>query len=194
MKYRITFYSYWRTGSGLGGQSKDNIVLKDENRLPIIPGKTLKGLIRDAYEECGYQDSDEIFGHGIWDDEDKEYEKEHKDLKNGKFYFKSARLAGETASHLLNNRELIKELYRTVTHVQLDEDKQALEHALVKNEVCIPLTLEAEIIPIENGIIRKEDKIPDDIASRLQKALKMLKNIGEKRYRGFGRCEITVIE
>ena len=51
LKYEVEFYSIWHCGSGLaGGASKDATVLKDINNLPYIPGKTIKGLVREALE------------------------------------------------------------------------------------------------------------------------------------------------
>ena len=53
IKYNIALFSYWAIGSGTGqGKGLDNILLKDDDNLPFIPGKTLKGLLRDAAVEC----------------------------------------------------------------------------------------------------------------------------------------------
>ena len=49
IKYKIEFFSNWHCGSGLAaGADVDSLVIKDQNRLPYIPGRTLKGLFRDA--------------------------------------------------------------------------------------------------------------------------------------------------
>lgn len=51
--YSIEFNTYWHIGSGLsGGVEVDSLVLKDNDTdaLPYIPGKTLKGLLREAAE------------------------------------------------------------------------------------------------------------------------------------------------
>lgn len=50
--YKIEFLSDWHVGSGLsGGPSSDNIALKDESEFPFIPGKTIKGLLKDSLAE-----------------------------------------------------------------------------------------------------------------------------------------------
>ena len=47
--YQIEFFSYWHTSSGLSaGTSASLLVLRDEDNLPLIKGRTLKGLLRDA--------------------------------------------------------------------------------------------------------------------------------------------------
>ncbi len=183
MKYTITFYSFWRIGTGLGSGSIDSVLMKDDDNLPIIPGKTLKGLIRDAYYECNLPNGKELFGHELPEKADK-----HKksDLQEGKLYFGTAHLPDDEANYLKNNTELIKGLYRNITTTRLDQNKQNVDTALVKSEVCIPLTLEAEITPVN------EETITDKNVEELEKAFKMLKLMGEKRYRGLGRCIVKL--
>ncbi len=183
MKYTITFYSFWRIGTGLGSGSIDSVLMKDDDNLPIIPGKTLKGLIRDAYYECHLPNGKELFGHEL--PEEAENLKKS-DLQDGKLYFGTAHLPDDEANYLKNNTELIKGLYRNITTTRLDNNKQNVDTALVKSEVCIPLTLEAEITPVN------EETISDKNIEELEKAFKMLKLMGEKRYRGLGRCLVKL--
>lgn len=50
--YCIRMYSEWHCSSGLStGAGDDLLVIRDERGLPFIPGKTLKGLLRDAAEK-----------------------------------------------------------------------------------------------------------------------------------------------
>lgn len=52
IKYQIQFHSYWHCGSGLAaGAGVDALVVKDADGLPFVPGKTIKGLLREAMEE-----------------------------------------------------------------------------------------------------------------------------------------------
>ena len=176
MKYTIIFYSFWRIGTGMGGGSKDSVLMKDDNGLPIIPGKTLKGLIRDAYYECGLTNGEILFGP--------ELNNNDSEIDAGKLYFGTAHLPEAEINYLKSNPELIKGLYRNITTTRLDNDKQNIDTALVKSEVCIPLTLEAEITPVNDNKISEKDK------DELKKAFKMLKLMGEKRYRGLGRCMV----
>ena len=51
IKYKITFLTDWHCGSGLAaGADVDALVVKDKERLPYVPGKTMKGLVREAVE------------------------------------------------------------------------------------------------------------------------------------------------
>ena len=48
MIYKVTFLDYWHLSSGLTSGSKlDSTVVKDKDGLPFIPGKTIKGLLRE---------------------------------------------------------------------------------------------------------------------------------------------------
>ena len=50
--YNIDFFSEWHCGSGLsGGATTDALLIKDKHNLPFIPGKTIKGLLREAVED-----------------------------------------------------------------------------------------------------------------------------------------------
>jgi len=49
--YTIELFSYWHCGSGLSaGADVDSLVIKDAKGMPFVPGKTIKGLIREAAE------------------------------------------------------------------------------------------------------------------------------------------------
>jgi len=52
LNYKIKILSDWHIGSGLDSATDvDALVLKDDNKLPYIPGKTIKGLIKDAVND-----------------------------------------------------------------------------------------------------------------------------------------------
>lgn len=52
IKYTITFFTKWHSGSGLTSEAIwTPCAHKDKNDLPYIPGRTLKGLLREAAEE-----------------------------------------------------------------------------------------------------------------------------------------------
>lgn len=170
----------------MGGGSKDGIILKDDDGLPFIPGKTLKGLLRDAYKECRFDEENELklFGHrkhGLEEDDKK--------IKNtqGKLHFSSAYLPEELRNKLSNEKALINGLFTSKTSTRLGKDKQAENHSLRKIEVCIPLVLEASITPLE-----PKGEIYKDYKKDLEKVFKMLRLVGEKRYRGLGRCMVKL--
>ncbi|HSL84324.1 MAG TPA: RAMP superfamily CRISPR-associated protein [Thermoanaerobaculia bacterium] len=51
MRLRIRFDSDWRVGSGAGlPGSLDDLVQREEDGLPVLPAKTVKGMLRDGCE------------------------------------------------------------------------------------------------------------------------------------------------
>jgi CRISPR/Cas system CSM-associated protein Csm3 (group 7 of RAMP superfamily) len=180
LKYKITFLSYWAVGSGKGGGlAADSLVLKEKG-LPIIPGKTLKGLIREAYRELDAVNVIKLFGH------EKKNDESDQSVPNevGCLHFGTARIPKEIRNVLENDKALANELYHSRTSTALEENsKQAKENSLRKMEVCVPLSLETEI----DG-----DFAP--FLENIKNALKGVRYIGEKRYRGLGRCHLEIIE
>lgn len=68
INYSIQIYTYWHCGSGLAaGADVDLLPVKNKKGLPYVPGKTIKGLVREAAETiCSLQNLDidlnECFG------------------------------------------------------------------------------------------------------------------------------------
>ncbi len=178
MKLIFNFYSDWAIGSGKGGNGYDSIILQDDDHLPFIPGKTIKGLLREAFEELYGKDvAIELFGHKKSDDTKTE------DLTGGTLHFNSAYLPKaykqlpESAKNML---------FRSRTATRLDDDKQAVDHSLRKNQVTIPLVLEASVLQKDYN-----EELSDDDFKKIENAAKMLKILGEKRHRGLGRVKVT---
>lgn len=183
IKYEIKFYTDWHCGSGqTSGADVDSLVIKDETGLPYIPGKTLKGLIRDIAEDLsmyGYPNMNqfikECFGHGS----DKTEESYATQL-----YFSNAHNSRKFNQDLSTKKELKKYLYRKISSTAINSETGIAENkSLRKIEVCIPMSLYAEI-----------KNIPDEHIQTMEKCLKMVKNIGMNRNRGLGRCDIRIYE
>lgn len=174
IKYKIEFYSDWHCGSGLSaGADLDALVIKDKNNLPFIPGKTLKGLIREATEEVvnykGEDKKNDVFK--LFGETDK-----------GLSFFSNAELSLEEREYIVANK-LQKYLYRGVSSTAIDDTGIAIDHSLRRMEVCVPLILYAEIIDV-----------PNDSFQILEDGLSFIKRLGQNRNRGLGRCKFTIIE
>lgn len=170
--YTIKFYSFWAIGSGKGeGYAGDSVILKDKDGLPIIPGKTLKGLFKDAMRDLCISEEKIKTLLGAENDD--------KSTSEGKLTFSTARLID--SEELLNNKKLIPYLFDTKTATRLDDDKQTIEKSLRKSQVCIPLELVAKISS------QKED-FPENDLEILKQAMGAIKYIGEDRHRGLGNC------
>ena len=196
IKYTITFLEYWQVSSGLGiGSAADSECLKDDKGLPYIPGKTLKGLWRDAFIWSGAveKDIDIYFGkdaeiisapnEGTHDQKEAESTIKGKNSLPGIARWSNATLSRALNRELKNKKELIVQLYTSVTSTAINEKGVAKAKSLRTAQVCLPLTLEGEIT-MSDSISRDEDLF--------KKAAPWLRRMGMGRNRGFGRCIVKI--
>lgn len=164
MKVAVRFFTYWHCGSGeSGGSSMDALVARDTDGLPYIPGKTLKGHIREMAETLGEDDFvDACFGV-------------HKDgvEKEGECYFSNALIEEDIS------KELSPYLFKTISSTQIGEKGLAVDGSLREIEVVVPITLYATI----------ENCYDEEL---MKKAFSQVKRMGLNRTRGLGRCEISL--
>jgi CRISPR/Cas system CSM-associated protein Csm3 (group 7 of RAMP superfamily) len=185
MKIEIEFFTYWHCGSGSSGGSRvDALVARDNNGLPYIPAKTLKGHIREMAESLGdCTFVNECFGGSSNDGKDEKerdicYDKKYKG-KEGKCYFSNAIIEEKI------DKTLSSYLFTTISSTKIDDNGLADNKTLREIEVVVPLKLYA-FIEFEEDV--KEYK------ELMRKAFSQVKRIGLNRTRGLGRCEIKEVK
>lgn len=200
IKYSVKFYSYWHCGSGLAaGSDVDALVIKSLKKLPYIPGRTIKGLLKEAVEEILFMENqwDSIpeesnketnrqmfircFGNSL----DRDYTQQEcigkKDLsQRGESFFSNAELDKNLAEAICQQR-LQKQLYEQLAFTAIDSTGTAKDNSLRQMEVCIPCILKGCIL-----------NVPEGFEPYIEKGLKMIKRIGQNRSRGLGRCDIHI--
>lgn len=172
LKYKLKFYDYWHIGSGLSACARlDSTVIKDEDGLPYVAGKIIKGLSREMAELLENHDSfvKECFGG--------------EGVDMGKCYFTNATLEKSIADQITTNN-LKNNLYDIIASTEINKNGIAEDKSLREIEVVVPLTLCGEIRDIPD----------DDYLKLMTRALKMIKRMGLNRNRGLGRCEFIVEE
>jgi len=184
--YTIQFHSEWHAGSGLtSGSDLDALVVKDAGGFPFIPGKTLKGLIREAAVEMielkGNKPEEstfivELFGY--FDDKNAENSKIH---TKGAAFFSNAILPADL-------RQAAKEslsafFYRDMAATAICENGIALKGSLRRMQTVIPCHMVATISGVEEIYLEE-----------LKKCLSYVKRLGQNRNRGLGRCTIRIVE
>lgn len=186
IKYKIKFHTYWHCGSGLAaGADADLLVIKDKDGLPYVPGKTIKGLIREAVdilysEKKENDDYKAVFDNyttvfGISGDEENSSRSES--------FFKDAILSEAERKHIVFN-ELSRHLYHTISGTAIEDDGTAKDNSLRKIQVCVPCELEGEILNVPN----------QQMAEAIINGLRYIKRLGAWRNRGLGRCTIATTE
>ncbi|WP_288801211.1 RAMP superfamily CRISPR-associated protein [uncultured Fibrobacter sp.] len=180
LKYTITFYSGWHCGSGLSaGADVDLLVIKNKDGLPFVPGKTMKGLFREAvelYAELKQNVTAESVNNvfGMFNDKDC--------YTKGVAFFTNAELCEkESAAIVANSVQSL--MYRRLTATAIGENGVAVDHSLRRIEVAIPCELLGSIIDL-----------PDDFANVIIQSAGLIKRLGSWRNRGLGRCAITFQE
>jgi CRISPR/Cas system CSM-associated protein Csm3 (group 7 of RAMP superfamily) len=186
---KITFdlLSYWHMGSGTGeGANLDAVVVKDAAGLPYIPGRTIKGLLREAV--CRAEEltvipagvTEKLFGTPP-------RTVTRFETNAGLLQFESATLGAEMARWAAEpgNRAALAGLYHQVASTRIDEHGLAQDETLRRIEVTIPVTLHATI----TGPDEQVEWLPV-----LAKASKLIRGIGSHRHRGLGRVSVRIEE
>ena len=204
MIYQLTLniQNYWRAGTGRGGGSAyDEMVYRNSYGLPVLPGRTLKGLLRDAcwraeqWGHIGEGTTSQLFGMRF-NHEGKSVDPNDKSDRPyaGRIRVSSAELEEETRNYLQWRRQddredfegLTANFYRTLSSTAI-KDGSAKDQSLRTSEVTIPLKLVANIT-IRDG----EKESAENYAKHLKKCLPLVRAVGNNRTRGLGRVQITM--
>lgn len=182
--YHIKFFSFWHIGSGLSsGPGTDALVLKDAAGLPYLPGKSLKGYLRESTNWLknslpGFDDQwqERILGSPTnWQEGSAVGEK-------SSLFISNAQVHPQQASLLQEKNSSEAALYRYLSSTAINEDGVAVEQSLRTIEVAVPLDLYGFISGVE------ERDIP-----QLKLGLQAIKHMGAGKTRGLGKCTIELI-
>lgn len=188
----VTFHSWWRTSSGRSdGPHVDDCVERDASGLPFLPGKTLKGLFRDAAVQLavlGHIDPDRIeqaFGRHV------EQTQEGAPLyarfltTAGTLRFGSAEMPAAwrewAGSAPVEDQSILEALLDTRAMTAINERGVAKTGSLRAQQVVVPLTLYAGI---QSDVAADRDL--------LIQCAPLIRSIGAGRNRGFGRVSFTL--
>jgi hypothetical protein len=194
MILHVDIRSYWHPGTGRGlGTQLDAITHRNARGLPTLPGRTLKGLLRDAvyrWEQFGgFADlelrsssiAEQLFGpRGI----------EGVETWPGLLRVGDAVLAATDTAYLAADPKLCAGLYHSHFATAVEhETGTAAEKTLRGIELVVPLKLFAEITTIATAAhVDLADRWPDI----LRTALPLVWAVGAHRSRGLGRAVLTL--
>lgn len=193
--------SYWRIGSGKGSDAvADALVLRDGNGLPIIPGKTVKGLLRDAMELSTLSGTlstariEQLFGSALpghaeavsGDDQERNLEANRYSTSEGRLWFGTARLPQAWSAWARSDTEkqdILNALFTFQSSTSIDKDGVAMDRSLRVAEVAVPMELRAEVRGPSDDVEWVKD---------LKTCLPLLRYLGSRRSRGFGRVDVRM--
>ena len=180
--------SYWHIGSGLGqGANLDAVVVKTRAGLPYLPGRSVKGLIREALQTaedlchvdvaCGTTQRlcGTLIGKG---NTISRFETE-----SGSLSLTNAVIEG-MEEWAARNSDKTSGLFVQVASTSIDETGMAVTDTLRRIEAAVPVKLVATVETEETG---------DEWLKALKSAAPLVRGIGAGRNRGFGRCHLEVI-
>lgn len=188
----VQLLDYWHCGTGKGsGEYLDALVDRDSHGLPYVPGKMLKGLLREAlalcetWEHLAENSHCRLFGSAGFD---RDSQQPAQPATPGTLWVSNARLPKDLADWLLRpdqagpRQALFRDLFATAVDLRTGA---AAHRSLRGMEVAVPLRLEAMIGPLPGG-----DAPPPDWVDQIKKALPLVRALGGQRSRGLGRCVI----
>jgi len=191
LTYQLKFLGYWHCGSGLsGGAEADDSVIRDADGLPFVPGKTIKGLLRDAALEMRSVDegmdgecADALFGYQGTEESKEGRKTLLKRTHAGSASFSNAEMLPEEREDAKVG--LSPYLYDILSSTSIDpKSGTAQQQTLRSIEVTVPIVLEGRIV-FSGGDPEKQ---------LLLDCLKWVRAAGAHRNRGLGRCAFTVVK
>lgn len=180
----IEMLSYWHAGTGLGlGVVADVATLKNDGQLPYLPGKTIKGLFKEAFnilEETGNippNTTQKLFGAKT------SSEDSNGTADAGCTFFSNGNISPELTTELREHPQERECLYETIAQTRLNEQGVAIDKSLRTIEVCLPVTMFSLIT---------SDNQEEHFEEYFVKAARLIRCLGSHRNRGLGRCRINI--
>ena len=200
----VSLLSFWRSGTGAGAYgSLDAVCAVDHNGLPYLPGRHLKGLLREAVrkaEAFGWFGDDQapvsnwsqfLFGEPgfVSDNSEVGVIVRHNAITTpGVLRVDSAHILAPESGAILANPELVPHLFQVLRTTAMDKRTGAAKHKSLREEqVAVPLSLEFKINLIDSAVYPENAKPWTEI---LEAALPLIRAVGQKRTRGLGRARL----
>lgn len=185
----VALLDYWHAGAGTGkGPSADAQAVKSQAGLPYLPGRTLRGLLREAVqlaEESALEvvppgTTQRLFGAGPLDP---------KRGESGVLRVSNAELppeietwaASEAGGHARGSPA--STLFHLVASTAIEEGV-AKDKSLRVTEVALPVILRAHVHGPATG----------DWQAPIRAALPLIRGLGSSRRRGLGRVQVRAME
>jgi hypothetical protein len=205
----LDIQAFWHPGTGRGdGLGADAVVHRGADGLPVLPGRTVKGLVRHAVRlgrlaKVGSLNLDvetHLFGTGLdaidADDRVRALEEARFATRPGALHFQDARLGATPAEQTAwrafatspAGKEAVVELCSLLSSTAL-EDGVAKDGSLRTIEAWVPMTLHTwvEYSPTPGAPRWRWEDL--DLCARA-----FLRAVGSHRTRGLGRCAATLVE
>ena len=195
---RIDILDWWHCGTGIGGGFADARIDRDPEGLPCVPGRHLKGILRDAARRAEGWGAlpggsvEELFGGDPAETEELDPKAPKPRPEPGALRVSTARLAPQVRARLRRDPRLRAVLTALFAQTAVDPATgTAREKHLRRIEVTVPLELFAELRWIGTEEHALADRWPQLLADAV---FPLVFALGADRTRGLGRVELSWVE
>ncbi|MBL8347518.1 MAG: hypothetical protein JNN03_18935 [Rubrivivax sp.] len=173
---QVQIFDLWHAGSGRGGdRDLDRLVVRDDDGLPYLPGKHLKGLMRRAVvclETWGHAKAglaEVLFGRP-------------EPQGQGRIDVRDAVLSAQEAAWFLQQPGAVAELFVRRANVRMNARGVAEPRGLRSIELVVPMTLHAPVVSCDHD---------GESWRTLKEATGLVRAVGALRHRGLGRARLS---
>jgi CRISPR/Cas system CSM-associated protein Csm3 (group 7 of RAMP superfamily) len=195
--------SYWHIGSGVeGGAYADALVLKDNQQLPYLPGKSIKGLLRDAFTRAAKNQWFDFSSTGQHPDEPHPLvvllfgnENNNGTTNQGILQISSAVLSFEEKNYLSQSPQAKSQLYKVTYSTAIDEETGVAKNTSLRSmEVSVPMLLTAQVAinKTHPEFIKNQALLSEKLNDWLAQVVTFITELGAKRHRGLGKVIVNV--
>lgn len=208
---RLEILEWWHCSAGRGVRSGANALAIRDDALPYVPGRTLKGLLRDAMmqvEQLAQYHvadgaiaivppgaTDTLMGRptGIAALNRAALAEQRFATERGLLHVGSATLpeAWRRWAATPQGADALRDLAETLHRTEIDSEGQAVPHSLRSVEVMPPMTLDAVL---SFHAVHDPWGPQDGWRGLLRAALPLLRGLGAGRTRGLGRVSAELRE
>lgn len=183
----VDMLTAWHLGTGKeGGAYADTLAVKDAAGLPVLSGKSLKGLLRaackESYRHQWLSSLDENSLNQLFGSEGNGL------FNQGAIEVSSATLSEAEQAYFQQHPESIKFLYRVDHHTSIDKVTGAAKDGSLRSmESVVPMQLTASI-----HITTENQETAELFYEWVAVSLPLITAVGGKRRRGFGEAILTI--
>lgn len=208
---QIDLHAFWHAGTGRSrGTSVDAIPQCDPDGLPYLPGRTVAGLLREAFGRVAEIDARRadtvevpLLSPGLVTALLGSEPQHARGGQLGRYGTDQGCLAVDDARPWKDDAEAtlwrgwaatspdaVASLRRRRVSTAITPDGVARPRTLRADEVVVPMTLYAPLSLLPSS---SDSGPPAGWREALEEALPLVRRLGSRRHRGFGRCTVTLL-
>lgn len=200
---RFELHDYWHSSAGQAVRAGLNATVVRKDGLPYIPGRTVKGLLREALTQAeGFGAVPEGATEWLCGVSTKPVPQTVRDLAEDRFGTEAAALVVDDAAlpsdwmlwaRTDEGRAMLEDIGMVLHTTAIDREGQVIDKTLRSIEVMPPMRLHAPL-----ALMPQVGCVPGwakDVGWHkvIRTAVPLLRAVGSRRNRGLGRATVTLV-